>query len=395
MMALTMWPRPLRVVLGLLVLLTSLASFGPSAQAQFKTKAQFAFLMDADTGAVLFEKNADELMPPASMSKLMTLEVLFKALKDGQVSLEDEFYVSEHAWRKGGGPSGTSAMFLKLNSREKLSEIMRGIIVQSGNDAAIVLAEGMAGSEEAFARMMTERAREIGLKKSTFANPTGLPDPDQLMTARELALLALHIMKEYPDYYKLFAEKRYNYKRYKFVNRNPLLYLDIGVDGLKTGYTKEAGYGLVASARQRGRRLILVINGLKSKRERKEEGRRLLEWGFRNFKAFKLFDAGEVVGDARVWGGDRFYLPLVGKGEISILLPRFGSDKRKLKAWIAYKGPLKAPIRKGDEVAVLRVRSSNAAVSEFPLYAAVDVKRTGIVSRGIDSLLHMALGWIL
>lgn len=364
------------------------------ALAQFKTKATHAILLDANTGAVLFEKNSSELMPPASMSKLMTLAVIFRALKEGEAKLDEPYLVSEHAWRTGGGPSGTSAMFVDVNSQVKLSELLQGIIIQSGNDACITVAEGMAGSEEAFAERMNEEARRIGLKRSTFANSTGLPHPDHLMTARDLAKLALFLMKQYPDYYRYFSQKQYRYKKYRFNNRNPLLYLDIGVDGLKTGYTKEAGYGLVASARRGKRRLVMVISGLKTKRERKAEGRKLLEWGFRGFKEYKIFDSGEEIESARVWGGSRFFVPLVGNGPVHVFLPRY-AKKRSVKARVIYKGPLKPPIRRGDRVATLRVEAAGAGVNNIPLYAAVDVGRGGLIRRGLDSLLHLAFGWIL
>ncbi len=389
--------RPGQVVAALLCAVTVLATaFAPAAQAQkFETKADFAFMMDVETGGVLYQKNADELMAPASMSKLMTLAVVFRALKQGQLKPDDEFFVSENAWRRGGGPSGTSSMFLKLNSREKLSEIIKGIIIQSGNDACIVVAEGMAGTEDAFARLMTQEARRLGLKQATFGNSTGLPHPDQLMTARELALLAIHLIQEYPEYYPLFAEKRFNYKRYKFTNRNPLIYLDGGVDGLKTGYIKEAGYGLVASGIQRGRRVVLVINGLKTKRERKAEGQRLYEWGIRGFKEFRLFDEGEEVSEARVWGGSQWFVPLVGNGPVRVLLPRFTATKARLKASVVYEGPLKPPIRRGDQVATLRVTTSPDSTSEVPLYAAQDIEEGGVFSQGFDALLYLAFGWIL
>ncbi|MEL6748369.1 MAG: D-alanyl-D-alanine carboxypeptidase family protein [Pseudomonadota bacterium] len=344
---------------------------------------------------VLYQKNADELMPPASMSKLMTLAVIFRALKLGQLTLDDEFFVSENAWRKGGGPSGTSSMFLKLNSREKLSEIIKGIIIQSGNDACIVVAEGMAGSEDAFARLMTDEARRIGLERSTFGNSTGLPHPDQLMTARELAKLATFLITEYPDYYPIFKEKRFNYKRYKFTNRNPLIYLDGGVDGLKTGYTRASGYGLVASGIQRNRRVVLVLNGLKTKRDRRSDGQKLYEWGVTSFKEFRLYDPGEEVSEARVWGGTQMFVPLVGKGPVRVLLPRFSARKAKLRATVVYEGPLKPPIRKGDQVATLRVSTSPDSTSEVPLYAATDVEQGSVFRQGFDALLHLAFGWIL
>lgn len=379
---------------GLAMVLTLLVLIPHQGYAQFKTKAEFAFLMDVDTGAILFEKNADERMAPASMSKLMTLAVVFRAIKEGKLQPDDEFLVSENAWRTGGGPSGTSAMFIKLGSSVKLSELLQGIIVQSGNDACIAIAEGMSGSEDEFARLMTREAREIGLKNSTFGNSTGLPNPDQLMTPRDLAKLAVHIIEQYPDYYKYFAQKKYLYGKHRFFNRNPLVYMDVGIDGLKTGYTRDSGYGLVASGIQRGRRLVLVVNGLKSKKERKSEARRLYDWGIKGFKEFRLFDPGETVGEARVWGGSQFYVPLVGKGPVRVLLPRYGSTKGKLKASVVYKGPLKPPIRRGDQVAILRVSVSEGSTSDVPLYAANDVEEGSIAARGLDALLHLAFNWL-
>lgn len=364
------------------------------AQARFNSKADYAILMDAETQAVLYQKKADDLMVPASMSKLMTIAVIFKALKEGQLRWEDDFYVSENAWRTGGAPSRTSAMFAPLNTRIKLSDLLQGIIVQSGNDASIILAEGIAGSEKAFAQLMTAEARRIGLKKSTFGNATGLPHPDQLMTVREIAQLARYLIKTYPDYYKYFSQKEFRYRKHRFFNRNPLIYMKIGADGLKTGYVKASGYGIVGSAVRDGRRLIIAINGLKSKKERKEEARRLLEWGFRSFKQYKLFGAGQVVGNARVWGGDQFSVDLIGDGDVRVFLPRF-SSKKKIKAWVVYQGPLKAPISKGDKVAYLRVVSDGNAVNEVPLYAASDVHRAGVIGRGLGSLFNLAFGWIL
>lgn len=362
-------------------------------RAPYKTKAEFAVLLDVETNSVLFEKDADELMHPASMSKLMTLELVFKALKEDRISLEDEFTTSEYAWRTGGAPSGTSAMFVPLNGTATTHELLQGIAVQSGNDACIILAEGISGDELTFADAMTERASEIGLKNSGFMNSTGLPHPDHMMTARDLAMLARHIIREYPDYYPYFSQKEYKYRKHNFINRNPLIESYIGADGLKTGYVKASGYGIVASARQRDRRLIVVLNGLKSKRERTNEARKLLDWGFRSFKQYVLFDEDETVGEAIVWGGSQYYLPLVGKDGVRILLPRAAG--RKLKANIIYEGPLKAPITKGDQVALLRVATESKATTEVPLYAGIDVEQSGVMSRGFDSLLHLAFGWIL
>jgi len=366
----------------------------PSAiAAKFDTKAEYAILIDAFSGSVLYEKNADELMAPASMSKLMTLAVIFKGLNSGRFTLEDEFHISENAWRTGGAPSGTSAMFAPLNSSVTLSDLLQGIIVQSGNDACIAIAEGVSGSEESFAEEMTTYARSLGLKKSTFRNSTGLPDPDHMMTSRELAMLAQHIIDSYPEYYHYFKQREFKYRRHKFFNRNPLVYLNIGVDGLKTGYIKDSGYGLVASGEKSGRRLIVVVNGLTSKRERTSAARRLLEWGYRNFRPFKLFDKDETVGEARVWGGTSMYVRLVGKGPVRVFLPRF--DKKKVKASIVYDGPLKPPIKQGDQVARLRVVADNSATSEVPLYAAEDIGHGSVMRRGFDSLLYLAFGWLL
>jgi D-alanyl-D-alanine carboxypeptidase (penicillin-binding protein 5/6) len=365
-----------------------------SAPAEMTTRAKQAILIDANTGAVLFQHNADELAPPASMSKLMTLAVVFKALKEGRIKLEDEFLFSVNAWRTGGAPSGTSAMFVPVNTREKLDEMLKGIVIQSGNDACIAIAEGMAGSEAAFAKMMTEEARRLGLMKSTFRNSTGLHDPEHLMTMRELALVARHIIQDYPEHYPLFAEREYRYRKHRFFNRNPLLGLDLGVDGLKTGYIKEAGYGIVASAKQESRRLILAINGMESANDRRNEAVRLLEWGFKGFGEFKLFDPEEVVGRARVWGGDRMFVPLIGGSDINVLLPKAQSGQR-LQAQIIYNSPLKAPIRKGDVVARLRVTTASQSVNVVPLQAGEDVPEAGTMRRGLDTLVHMAFGWIL
>ena len=365
-----------------------------SAQTEITTKARQAILMDADSGAVLFQHNADEMVPPASMSKLMAMAVVFKALKSGLVKLDDEMLVSVNAWRRGGGPSGTSAMLVPVNTREKLELLLQGAIVQSGNDACIAIAEGMAGTEEAFARLMTEEARKIGMKKAEFRNATGLYHPEHLVPVRDLAILARHIITEYPDQYARFSQRELVYRKHKFLNRNPLLGSGLGIDGMKTGHIKQSGFGIVASAKQDNRRLILVINGLDRADDRKSEAIRMLEWGFKSFTEFKLFDAGEIVGQARVWGGDRMYVPLTSTGDLTVILPRYPANQ-KLKAEIIYKGPLKTPIRKGDAVATLRVTSTSQAVNELQLYAAEDVEGAGMMRRGLDTILHMAFRWAL
>jgi D-alanyl-D-alanine carboxypeptidase (penicillin-binding protein 5/6) len=357
------------------------------------TKAERVVIMDAESGAVLFQQNADELAPPASMSKLMTLAVVFRAIKNGEIKLDDEIRISVNAWRRGGAPSGTSAMMIPVNTKEKLDLLLQGMIVQSGNDAAIAIAEAIAGNEDNFARLMTDEARRIGLMKSTFGNATGLPHPQQLMTARELAQLARFLMREYPEHYPRFGQRDFSYRKHKFLNRNPLLGI-AGVDGLKTGSIKDAGFGVVASGNQEGRRLILVMSGLPKKEDVRPEGQKLLEWGYASISEVKLFEKDEVVTQARVWGGDRMWLPLVGAGAITVVLPKYPANQ-KITAELVYKRPLKSPIKKGDRVATLRVTSSSKSMSEVPLYAAEDVKPGGIVRRGLDTIMHLTLGWAL
>lgn len=372
------------------------AGSAPAAQSVFETKAKHAILMNADANLVLYEKEADELVPPASMSSLMTLAIVFRELKAGHIKLEDQFKVSEHAWRTGGAPAGSSAMFAPLNSMVSVSDLIQGVTVQSGNDAAIILAEGIGGTEEAFAQQMNDYAKEIGLTKSHFVNSTGLPAEGHVMTARELAMLARFLIYTYPEYYHFFGQRDFTFNnKHTFNNRNPLIFApDLGVDGLKTGYIEEAGYGLVASAKRGEQRLILVVNGLNTKQEREGEPRRLIEWGFKSFRPFRLFDEGQKVSDALVWGGTQHYVPLVGDGNINIILPATASGK--VSASIVYQGPIKAPIRKGDRVAMLRITSSeSSATNEIPLYAADDVGASNFLMRGLDSLGCLAFCWLL
>jgi D-alanyl-D-alanine carboxypeptidase (penicillin-binding protein 5/6) len=360
----------------------------------FDTKAKHAILMNVDADLIFYEKDADTLMSPASMSKLMTLAVVFRELKAGHIKLDDQFKVSEHAWREGGAPSGSSAMFAPLNSTVSVEDLIRGVTVQSGNDACIILAEGISGSEDAFVKEMNKYAKEIGLTKSHFENSTGLPADGHVMTARELALLADYLIKNYPEYYHYFGEKEFVYGKWRFTNRNPLVFEDLGVDGLKTGFIEDAGYGLVASAVRDNQRVILVVSGLNTKKEREEEPRKLLEWGFKSFKPYRLFDQGEKVSDALVWGGTRHYVPLVGNENIDIILPFNTSGQ--VTAQIVYDGPIKAPIRKGDQVATLRVTAADTkATNDIPLYAGEDVGQSNFAMRGLDSLFVLAFGWLL
>ena len=382
------------VIAGLLWGALSLALTSPQeAFAQgFQTSAPTAILMDANSHAILYEKSADELTAPASMAKTMTAEVVFSQLKSGRLSMDTEFTVSENAWRKGGGGSGGSSMFAKVNTPVRLEDLLRGLIVQSGNDAAIAIAEGIAGTEESFARLMNERARQIGLTKSTFRNATGYGHPEQKTTVRDLAKLALHIIETYPDHYKLFGEREFTWNKIRQQNRNPLLTMDIGADGLKTGNIDEAGFGLIGSAVQNDQRLIVVVNGLKTAKDRANESRKLLDWGFRAFESQQLFAPGQVVGEAQVFGGSTRSLPLVAMKPVRVLVPR--GESERVTARIIYTGPLKAPIRKGAEVARLQVSRGDMQALEMPLYANEDVQEGTLSQRALDGLLEFSTGWV-
>jgi D-alanyl-D-alanine carboxypeptidase (penicillin-binding protein 5/6) len=361
----------------------------PKKDDAFQTAAPYAILVDADTGTVLFEKNADKLNPPASMSKLMTAEVVMQAIQEGRIKLTDEFTVSEHAWRKGGAPSGGSAMFAAINSRVKVEDLLRGVMIASGNDACIALAEGLAGTEGAFADMMNKRAKELGLTQSHFTNPTGLHDPDHQMTMRELAKLAQHIQKTYPELYKIYAEREITWNKVRQQNRNPLLVMGIGADGMKTGFTKEAGYGLVGSAVQNGLRLIVVLNGFKSTKERADEARKLLEWGFRGFEARPLFAEGETVGEAKLYGGAKGRVPLLGAQAIRLLVPRSATEK--LSAKVVYSGPVRAPVTKGQPIGTLKVWRGDSVVLEVPLRAGEDVATGNLTQRAFDAVGELVI----
>jgi len=377
---------------GLLLALGLLASIvGVQAQS-FQSQAPFALLLDSDTGAILYEKAADELMAPASMAKLATVLVAFEEIGAGRLTLDSEIGISENAWRKGGAPSGGSTMFAMLNSRIKLNDILHGIIVQSGNDASIALAEAIAGDEATFGRVMTERVRALGLTKSVFRNATGMADPQQRVTARELARLAEHIIKTYPELYKIFGERDFTWNKIRQQNRNPLLTMDIGADGLKTGNIDESGFGLVGSAVQNGQRLIVVVNGLKTARDRANEARKLLEWGFRAFERRQLFASGETVGEASVYGGEKGRVALRSKTAISLLVPR-GSSER-LAARIVYRGPLMVPVQEGAQVARLVVTRGDVTTLDVPLYAAETVQAGTLQSRALDALFEATTGWV-
>jgi D-alanyl-D-alanine carboxypeptidase (penicillin-binding protein 5/6) len=357
----------------------------------FDGDAPTAILMEANSGSILFEKNADELRAPSSMMKLMTVEVIFNALKEGKIKLTDEFRISENAWRKGGAPSGGSTMFAAINSKVPVDDLLHGAIIQSGNDSCIALAEGMSGSERKFASdVLTKRARELGLTKSTFGNSNGLPDPDNKMTVRELAKLARHIILDFPEFYKLFGEREFTWNKIRQQNRNPLLNSMTGADGLKTGYTKEGGYGMVGSAVANGIRLIVVVNGLEDPDDRAQEAKKMLEWGFRNFETRTLFAENQQVGYAKVFGGASRSVKLASREPIKVMVPKNGSEK--LIARIVYSGPVRAPIQQGQRIGVVRVWRGQNVAMEAPVYAAEAIEPGSTMRRAIDGASELVIG---
>ena len=351
--------------------------------------APHAILIDAENGGVLFERDPDQLIFPASLAKLMTAEYVFHELKEGRIKLTDEYTVSENAWRKGGAPSHGSTMFAAIHSKIPVDDLLHGMIVQSGNDACIVLAEGLAGNEADFADKMTQRAREIGLAKSVFTNSNGLPDPGTHVTTRELGILARHIILDYPELYKIFGQPDFTWNKIRQPNRNPLLGAVTGADGLKTGFTKEAGYGLVGSAVQDGLRLIVVVNGLKSAKERADEAKKLLEWGFRSFEQRNLFAAGQIIGSAKVYGGANGSVPLQAPGLVKMMVPKSGGEK--LIARIAYQGPVPAPVTQGQPIGLLKVWRDDKLVLQVPLKAAESIGKGNMPGRAIDAVTEMVI----
>lgn len=379
-------------VASVLLVFYTFAFFNAASAQLYQTPAKQALLLDADTGTVLFGKEADTQIPPASLAKLMTMEVVFHQLKNGKLSLEDKFFVSENAWRTGGANSGGSTMFAKLNSEIRLEDLIRGVIVQSANDGCIIIAEGLAGSEGAFAGLMNERARALGLTGSYFTNSTGLPDDNQYVSIRDLAKLAQHIISEYPDYYQFYKEPDFEWNNILQRNRNPLLRMNIGADGMKTGFTEASGYGIVGTAIRGEQRLIAVLSGMASKRQRAEESRKILDWGFRAFEKLSLFADGEVIGQANVYGGFKSGVDVTGNGPVEIYLPIGNRDK--LKARIVYQGPLLPPVEAGQQVATLKVWIGEELSQETPLYAAESVEKGGLQRQAVDALKELLFGWL-
>ncbi len=384
------FPYPVPAVL-LAVLLPGPAGGFTAAFAQtFQTSAPHAILIDSASQSVLFEKDADTLVVPASTVKIMTAEIVFHEIALGHLKLDDQFPVSETAWRYGGAPARGSSMFAAPNSRVRLEDLIRGLVIVSGNDAAIALAEGIAGSEGAFATLMTKRARELGLEHSTFTNAWGRGDPDQKVSPREMVALANHVILTYPDLYKYFGEKDFTWNKIKQANRNPLLTMDLGADGLKTGNIDESGYGLVGSAVQNGQRLILALYGSPTAKERAGEARKIFLWGFRSFDSKTIFQAGETIGGAKVYGGSASEVPLVADKEVKILVPRTAAGK--FTGRIVYTGPLIAPVEAGREVARLKIFRGTEQILDLPLKTAAAVEQGALPRRAMDAGIEYATG---
>jgi serine-type D-Ala-D-Ala carboxypeptidase (penicillin-binding protein 5/6) len=387
----------LRFLMCVLVLL-----FAPVAWAQeqatvvdaappFETTAPNAILMDGRTGEVFFAKEADVAVPPASMSKLMTQSIVFDLLKSGELKEDQEFNVSEDAWRRGGSPSGSSTMYAELNSKVRVIDLLRGAIVQSANDACIVLAEGIAGSELAFTELMRKKADSLGLKNSVFKNATGLPDPEHVMSMRDLAVLAKHIVYDHPDRYRLYSEKSFTWNKIEQANRNPLLKDYAGADGMKTGFTKEAGYGLVGSVERDGRRLIMAVAGLKTPNDRKTEAQRLLDWGFKQFKTVDVFEKDEVLAEARVWGGESNWVELRTAEAFQVALTP--EERKTVEMKLTYLGPLYAPVKAGTPVGQARVVVGGRTIAEIPVLTAGDIAAVdSMFEKALDSLSMMVFG---
>ena len=347
--------------------------------AAFETRASSAFVIDQTTGTVLLNKNADQMLPPASMSKLMTLYIAFEALRDGRLSLDEKLPVSQHAMSYGG-----STMFLDTTDRVKVEDLIRGIIVLSGNDACAVIAEALSpnGTEAGFARFMTQRAQQLGMTNSTFTNSNGWPQAGHRMSMRDLALLANKLITDFPSFYPLFSEREFIFDGrapQNARNRNPLLALGIGADGLKTGHTQEAGYGLVGSAKQRDRRVIFVISGLQTAQARAEEAESIVNWAFRQFAVKPVAKAGTAVASADVWMGRDQKVPLVSLEDVSMLMPV--TSQEDVKAEVIYNGPITAPISKDQKIAELVITPPGLPETRIPLFAGNDVPAGGFTSR--------------
>lgn len=371
-----------RYISGFLFAAILFLSALPSAYALIETPAKQAILLDDETGQILFKKDHTKQMPTSSMSKVMTMYMVFDALKSGKIAKDTKFKVSEKAWKKGG-----SKMFVGLNERVSVNDLIQGVIVQSGNDATIVLAEGLAGTEENFARAMTAKAKELGMNNSSFMNASGWPDPNHYSTTEDLAILAKRIRKDFPEYTKFYTQKEFEYNNIKQPNRNPLLYKDIGATGMKTGHTDAGGYGLIGTATKDGRSVTMVINGLSSERERGDVGEKIIKWGLNGFENKELYKAGDEVTSARIAFGKQDSVALTLRETLFFTLPK--KDQDKIKMSVHYQSPIRAPIKAGKEVATLKISIPDMGEYNYPLYTANEVEQLGFFKRALANAKHM------
>jgi D-alanyl-D-alanine carboxypeptidase (penicillin-binding protein 5/6) len=358
----------------------------------FDTKAKQIYLIDAETGTVLFARGEDDPIPPASLAKLMAMEVVFEALDKGELTPETIYTVSEHAWRTGGAPSGTATMFAAIKSQIRVGDLIQGATVHLANDACIVLAEGMAGNEAAFAERMTERARELGMPVATFKNATGLPDPGNRITMRELVTLSRHLREAHPNFYRLYAQPEFEWNKILQRNKNPLIAANVGVDGLATGFAEGFGFSLAASMQRGDRRVYLAMGGLESDKERTEESRRVLDWAMTNFEKRRIFADGETIGEASVYGGAASHVGLVAGGPVEVLLPV--NNPERLTARIVYKWPLTAPVAAGQQVGVVKLWNGDKLIREVPVRTAEAVGSGTLTSRALDALQELLFFWL-
>jgi D-alanyl-D-alanine carboxypeptidase (penicillin-binding protein 5/6) len=386
--------RPFRLFAAILIWALGLSAGSALADEHrlADMKARQIYLVEAKSGTVLLAHNENQAFPPASLAKLMTMDLVFEALARGEVTLDTRFPVSEYAWRTGGAPSGTTTMFAALKSDVPLGDLIRGVIVQNANDACIIIAEGMAVTEGDFAARMTARARDLGLQRTAFGNSTGLPEQESRTTARDLVELARHIHATYPQFYALYAQPDFTWNKIFQRNKNPLLALGIGVDGLGAGFAEGFGFAVVASAERNGTRLFLAMGGLASERERLEESRRVLEWGLSSFETRVLYQQNDVVGQASVYGGAQTSVDLLAPQPIDVYVPTRNTER--LSGRIVYQWPLKAPVLKGQQVGVLRLFEGDQPIKEVPLQAATDVPEGSLASRATDALIELFLFWL-
>ena len=381
----------LKRLIGYCVCLLSAASAAAAADpapAGFVTKAAQAYMIEASTGTVLLAKNEDQPFSPASLAKLMTMDIVFASLKGGEITLDTDYPVSEFAWRTGGAPSRTATMFASLKSRVRVEDLVKGVAIQGANDSCIILAEGMSGTEENFAAAMTRRAQTLGMTKSIFGNSTGLPDGGKSKTtARDMVTLAADLQQTYPAYYPYFAQADFEWNKIFQRNRNPLLGLGLGADGLATGFAEGEGYSIVASVQRDGKRLFLALGGIASDKERTDEAKRILEWGLTSFETRQIFAEKEVVGSASVYGGQSGSVNLVAKTPVSVYIPVSNPDR--LAARIIYRWPLTAPVAADAEAGTLVISSGGRVLREVPLFTAQSVAEGSLTSRAVDALLEL------